>query len=149
MPFESSPLFKRGIKAFRDFVYLRLRTKRQGWEGVWSQEGYSPYWKIKRIPKDIKDAVDSGWFPPGAGLLDIGCGSGEIAAWLAEQGFEVLGVDFAKAAINLAKSQHHEAPGSLEFKVMDICRGAHHPARFSALLGRGCFHHLPKRFLSA
>jgi SAM-dependent methyltransferase len=125
------------------------RSKRRSWEAKWSQEGYAPYWQAQTVPDEVKDAVDSGWFQPGAALLDIGCGSGENAAWLAEQGFEVLGVDFSKPAIDRAKSEHVEAPGSLEFKVMDICREAPPPARFNALLDRGCFHGIPRGFRSS
>jgi 2-polyprenyl-3-methyl-5-hydroxy-6-metoxy-1,4-benzoquinol methylase len=48
---------------------------------------------MSKIPQEVQDAVDSGWFSPGSSALDIGCGMGEIAAWLAQQGFNVLGID--------------------------------------------------------
>ncbi|MCI5126573.1 MAG: class I SAM-dependent methyltransferase [Candidatus Electrothrix sp. AR5] len=36
-------------------------------------------------------------------VLDIGCGTGTNAIWLAQQGFEVTGLDISDKAIALAK----------------------------------------------
>lgn len=36
-------------------------------------------------------------------LLDPGCGNGKSAVWLAEQGFEVVGVDLAPSAVEQAR----------------------------------------------
>lgn len=66
------------------------------WEENWSAAGYAPEWRMRAIPLEIREAAGTSWFPPGASVLDIGCGSGEIAAWLAQQGYRVLGVDFAR-----------------------------------------------------
>ncbi len=38
--------------------------------------------------------------------LDVGCGSGVHSAFLAENGCEVLGIDFSKSAIIAAQEQH-------------------------------------------
>lgn len=152
MRFETSALFRTGMRRLKRVTWVPVaqrRSKKGNWETKWSQEGYAPYWQTETVPGEVKDAVDSGWFQPGATLLDIGCGSGDIAAWLAEQGFGVLGVDFSGSAIDRAKSKHLEIPGSLEFRVMDICREAPPQARFNALLDRGCFHGIPRGFRSA
>lgn len=127
----------RPLRTIRD--WSRLRKRRRTWESRWADEDYSRLWMKTGIPDEVKAAVDSEWFPPGATILDIGCGSGEIAAWLAEQGFDLLGIDLAKGAIRSAKSRFDGSQGELEFKVMDICRESP-PARFNALLDRGCLH---------
>ena len=119
---------------------LRLvRNPRRSWDSKWSHDDFSPGWRAESIPKEVAGAVESGWFQPEAAVLDVGCGSGEIAAWLARHSFDVLGIDFSGAAIEVAKARHAEAPGRLAFEVMDIC--AVHPdsARFSAVVDRGCF----------
>ncbi|WP_018178727.1 class I SAM-dependent methyltransferase [Jongsikchunia kroppenstedtii] len=41
---------------------------------------------------------------PGATALDIGCGSGADAVWLAEQGWQTLGIDLAEAALRHARA---------------------------------------------
>lgn len=122
---------------------------RRRWNIKWrdfrsTQEDDTPCWKRTTVPKVIREAVESGWFQPGSKVLDIGCGDGSIAAWLAEQGFEVMGVDYSKAAIERAKSLHRELPGRLEYKMLDICREAVAPARFKVLIDCGCFHCIPE-----
>jgi len=119
---------------------LQTKTEKKKWEIKWSKPDFSPTWEITEIPKEIKLAVDSEWFPSGASVLDIGCGRGTIAAWFAKQNFKVLGIDWANAAIERAKSEYGEIPGQLEFQTVDICREPFASPPFEVLLDRGCFH---------
>ena len=129
-------------------MWVHERETRNWWETRWSQENFPPFRKPSLIPKELRDAVDSGWFQPGAAVLDIGCGSGEFAAWLASRGFRVLGIDCSSAAIDRARSQHGEISGSLEFKALDICRELPGPAKFNAVFDRGCYQVVLERFRS-
>ncbi|AVH63798.1 class I SAM-dependent methyltransferase [Nostoc sp. 'Peltigera membranacea cyanobiont' N6] len=122
--------------------------KKKDWESNWSDVEFSPTWRISKIPPEVQDAVDSGWFSPGALVVDIGCGTGEIASWLAQQGFNVLGIDYSQAAIEKAKSLHGEIQGKLEFKIVDICRQPLTSPGFNCLIDRGCFHIIPQVFSS-
>ncbi|MGW2748066.1 class I SAM-dependent methyltransferase [Streptomyces sp. NPDC001450] len=47
----------------------------------------------------------------GLTALDVGCGTGGFAKYLSEQGYTVLGVDYAETAISLANSKYRETPG--------------------------------------
>lgn len=51
-----------------------------------------------RLKKWEAEAVSS--FPPGARVLDIGCGKGREAFALADLGFRVTGIDISRAAID-------------------------------------------------
>lgn len=51
-------------------------------------------------------------------LLDIGCGTGEIAAYFNRQGQRVIGADVAKEAIDIARLNH--ADKGIDFRVLDI-----------------------------
>lgn len=130
------------------FPNWRYETKKKQWEKQWSVQEFDPGWKIKEIPPELKEAVDTGWFPPGASVLDIGCGSGEISAWLAEKGFRVTGIDYSESAIKRAKLEHGEITGKLEFKTVDICNKYSDISKFNVLFDRGCFHAIPKSFAS-
>ena len=125
-------------------AYLDFRRK---WEDQWSATEYDPNWRITEIPSEIQDAVESGWFRPGASILDVGCGSGEVAAWLAGKQFDVLGIDLAKGAIARAKQAYSHIRHNLEFRVMDICQEAPAVQRFEAVIDRGCLHTIPKDFV--
>jgi SAM-dependent methyltransferase len=107
------------------------------WEENWSAAAYAPEWRMRAIPPEIRKAVDEAWFPAGGSVLDIGCGSGEIAAWLAQQGYVVLGIDFARAAVERARETYAEVP-RLTFDVVDIRESGPPRGEFEALLDRGC-----------
>jgi SAM-dependent methyltransferase len=47
-------------------------------------------------------AAETAGLPPGRGL-DLACGEGRNAVWLAERGWEVTGVDFADVALEKAR----------------------------------------------
>lgn len=54
-------------------------------------------------------------FPPGSALLDLCCGTGQLAAVLSEKGYAVTGVDGSAGMIEIAR---RNAPG-VEFLVQD------------------------------
>ncbi len=64
-----------------------------------------------------KSLIERAWLdrfcallPPGASVLDAGCGTGEpIARDLIVRGYRVTGVDFAAAMLDIARARHPEA----------------------------------------
>ncbi len=56
---------------------------------------------------------------PGS-ALDIACGEGADALWLAEQGWNVTAVDFSSVAIERARRAASERALRVEFKVADL-----------------------------
>ncbi len=45
------------------------------------------------------------WFPQGATVLDIGCGTGEESLMLAQAGYSVLGIDISPAMVRQAQTK--------------------------------------------
>jgi SAM-dependent methyltransferase len=77
--------------------------------------------------------------------LEVGCGTGTNALWLATQGFAVLAVDIAPLAIERAQkktaSANTLAQGSIKFEQRDFLNGPELPAgSFQLVFDRGCFH---------
>jgi SAM-dependent methyltransferase len=115
------------------------------WQQKWSDEGYSPPWLGRQVSKEIAAAVAEGWFPPGARALDIGCGEGEVAGWLAEHGFPTVGIDIAPAAIERARRRFTESSGRLEFYAVDVCSQSPPDWQYRVLVDRGCLHQIISR----
>lgn len=58
---------------------------------------------------------------PPARVLEIGCGTGTNAIWMAQQGCKVIGTDVSPAAIDMASKKLQAATGiDVEFAVHDI-----------------------------
>ena len=72
--------------------------------------------------------------------LEIGAGTGTNAIWLAERGFEVLGVDVSPLAVERARAKMNGRELSCRFYALD-CLAAPPPERpFHFVFDRGCFH---------
>lgn len=74
--------------------------------------------------------------------LDVGCGTGTHALWLATQGFEVVGIDVAPRAIERARARAAaDAPAaSIRFEVLDFLTSRPEGGPFDLVFDRGVFH---------
>lgn len=74
-----------------------------------------------RSPEAVLRTIDllTAGLAPGASVLDLGCGPGRYAQQLADDGFDVTGVDFNRASIEYAR-QH--VRGRLQYVEADYTR---------------------------
>jgi 2-polyprenyl-3-methyl-5-hydroxy-6-metoxy-1,4-benzoquinol methylase len=70
--------------------------------------------------------------PAGARLLDVGCGNGWTSLFLAEAGYDVLGVDLVPANVELAQARAERWRSAARFAVADM--------ETLDLEGEGAFH---------
>ena len=76
-------------------------------------------WNIEIPPEEIVNLVESGMVTP-CKTIDIGCGAGNYALYLAEKGFEVTGIDISPTVINLARKNADTKKIISNFIVADI-----------------------------
>lgn len=69
--------------------------------------------------------------------LEVGCGTGTNAIYLAQRGFEVSGVDISPLAIESAR---RKAQGSCRFETLDFLNETPAGGPFQFVFDRGCFH---------
>jgi SAM-dependent methyltransferase len=100
----------------------------------------SPTWDIGR-PQPAVVRLQEADAISGA-VLDIGCGTGENAIFLAERGHSVLGVDLVAAAIDRARAKAVERNSTAEFLVFDALRLQELERTFDAVIDIGLFHAL-------
>ncbi len=79
--------------------------------------------------------------PPGR-ALDLGCGTGTNVITLARHGWRVIGVDFARRAIAIARYKARQARIQVDLRVGDVTKFTN-PGSFDLVLDIGCFHTLP------
>lgn len=71
--------------------------------------------------------------------LEIGCGTGTNAVWLAGQGFDVVGVDIAERAIEMARTRAGSTP-RVSFLQADFLADDGVEGSFDFVFDRGVFH---------
>jgi SAM-dependent methyltransferase len=72
--------------------------------------------------------------------MEIGAGTGTNAVWLAERGFEVLGIDLAPRAVERANAKLNGRALACRFAPLDILAAAPEGGPFEFVFDRGCFH---------
>jgi len=76
--------------------------------------------------------------PPGARVLDVGCGLGTNALRLAALGYRVLGVDVSPTAIEQARARRDAAGADCDFRCVDFI--ADDCGSCDVVFDRGCLH---------
>jgi SAM-dependent methyltransferase len=76
-------------------------------------------WNLEHPPRQLVELVDSGWVMPGD-AVDLGCGAGHYAVWLASRGFRVTGVDISPTALALAARLAAEKGVACRFLALDL-----------------------------
>jgi SAM-dependent methyltransferase len=95
-------------------------------------------WDTGTPDEELVAAVERGHVAPGR-ALEVGCGTGTNALWLAQRGFDVVAVDVAPLAIDAARGK--APPGArCQFAVLDFLVDAPPRAPFDLVFDRGCFH---------
>ena len=112
------------------------------WEEKWTASPKSR-WLNRPPPAEVVEAVASGWLPSEGRIIDLGCGTAEIAAWFAERGYQATGADIAQAAVDRAARKHAHLLDAIDFVAVDLCTQTIPGRTFDILIDRGCLHQLP------
>src|SRR5215468_2812785 len=106
----------------RAFYHLGYRFARMPWE-------IGPR-------TELVDLVRSGQLRPGR-AVDLGCGTGANAVFLAQHGFRVTGVDFSGRAVAKAERAATAAGVKVEFVIDDLTDLRHCCGPFDLLVDYG------------
>lgn len=109
-----------------------------------------PKWDARYVSGDLPwdtgvpdphliELVESGVLTLGR-ALEVGCGTGTNAIWLAERGFEVVGVDLSPAAIEEASSRCDAVSVDVRFAVLDFLASEVPGGPFDLVFDRQVFH---------
>jgi methyl halide transferase len=102
------------------------------------QAGDTP-WDIGKPDANLVQTVITVPIKP-CKALEIGCGTGDNAIWLSQQGFRVAGVDTAEIAIEKAREKASRANTKCAFGIGDILKSHVEGGPFRFAFDRGCFH---------
>ncbi|MBA2285377.1 MAG: class I SAM-dependent methyltransferase [Ktedonobacteraceae bacterium] len=101
-------------------------------------------WDSGRTPPEVVALIEGEHALTVGRALDLGCGTGTNAIFLAQHGWNVVGVDFSSVAIQQAHKRAETIP-LVTFVEGDVTElphlGIHGP--FDLVLDLGCYHSLP------
>lgn len=107
------------------------------------ESGTTP-WELNRPDVHLLRLVEAHRVRP-CKALEIGCGTGSNAIFLAAEGFEVTAVDFSDLAIGRAKEKACEQKVDIRFEVSDFLSRKKGLPEFEFVFDRGCFHSFPEK----
>jgi len=109
----------------------------------WNQryaEGKLP-WDSGQPSRELEKIVAEGWFDR-CRALELGCGTGTNAVFLASRGFDVTAADFSPLAIERAEERAQAARAKVRFLVGDLRSLPDLGEPFTLVWDRGVYHHM-------
>lgn len=103
-----------GFEASMRRSMIRERPMRHVYDAAYAGV---PNWDIGRPQRPFVQLVDAGLVE--SPVLDVGCGTGELAMFLARYGHRVLGIDLSELAITQAREKARWRRIDAEFLVWD------------------------------
>jgi methyl halide transferase len=86
----------------------------------------------------MRTLVEEGIAPGRA--VELGCGTGTNAVWLAAAGFDVTGLDLSSTAVARAQARAEAAGTAARFLVADLLDPLPVEGPFDFVFDRGCYH---------
>jgi len=98
----------------------------------------TPPWDTKAPKENVIAWQDAGLVH--GDVLDIGCGLGDNAIYLAQHGHRVTGLDISPTALITAERRSVEAHVDVRFAVADATRLDGYDESFDTIVDSGCYH---------
>ncbi|MER0244160.1 class I SAM-dependent methyltransferase [Streptomyces sp. HSW2009] len=123
---------------------LATSDGRDFWDRFYADRSRPVPFFVSKPDENLAAYLDQGLIAPGR-ALDLGCGPGRNALYLAARGFQVDAVDLSSVAVAWGEERAQEAGADVRFR----CGGAFAlptaelSGPYDLIVDSGCFHHLP------
>jgi SAM-dependent methyltransferase len=97
---------------------MDITAFKEGQKALWSLGDFDEL--AKSIRSTSQTIIDAAGIAPGDRLLDVGCGTGNLAIPAAERGAVVTGVDLTPAMLDVARSEAAAAGVNIELHEGDV-----------------------------
>lgn len=124
---------------------IRFARRIADWDALY-REG-TPAWDAGVPRAELVRILEAGLIPKGS-VLDIGCGTGTDAVYLARRGFDVTAVDASRIALERAHARAEMAGALVRFVLDDIFRFGPKAGQFDFVYDSGFYHFIRQVELS-
>lgn len=115
------------------------------WDRAYRSGEYLRNWEYDHPSQELVATIAAQRLPRGSVALDLGCGSGREAIFLAECGYRVCGVDFSREALRIARRRSVESGVSVRWRRAPVTDLPVRDGTVDFINDRGCFHLIPDR----
>lgn len=125
-----------------------LREPKGFWDDFYNDRSKEiPFFKVKGPDENLVDYFENGLAPNR--VLELGCGPGRNAIYMAKKGCKVEALDLSFNAIEWAKERSQEEGVLIDFQCVSLFDFKFQPNTYDFIYDCGLFHHLaPHRRLS-
>src|SRR5579859_2187690 len=113
-------------------------SEQDHWEARYTA-GEPPPWDSGRVSAELVRRIAEAKIAP-CRAVELGCGTGTNAVWLAQQGFDVTAIDISPTAIAQAEKRAKDAGVRIRFVTADITALPDLGPPFEFVFDRGCYH---------
>jgi ubiquinone/menaquinone biosynthesis C-methylase UbiE len=94
--------------------------------------------------RDLIEGTDGSAALPAGSALELGCGTGDCAIYLAQHGWNVTAVDFVSQPLRAARAKAGAAGVSVDFRQADVTRLSRTDigSGFQLIVDNGCLHNM-------
>jgi 2-polyprenyl-3-methyl-5-hydroxy-6-metoxy-1,4-benzoquinol methylase len=144
---EIARLLKKELDIGKGYIRTFLERKRRTWNKLYinalasGKPALLP-WECQHPNPELVSLFYNKKIRP-AKVLDIGCGTGINAIFMAKQGCRVTAIDVSGLALKIAKAKAKEANANCRFINKGLFELKLKKGGFDFIFDRGCFHHLP------
>ena len=112
------------------------------WDEAYRSGWYRKQWDYSNASQEVATCAALGIFPRNGVIVDIGCGSGSDAVFLATLGFHVKALDISGAALDLVKKKAAKAGVQVETVHSSATKMPIEDGSVDFALDRGLLHNL-------
>lgn len=112
------------------------------WDDQYATGAYRERWDRLAPSPDLAAIVAAGHIPPGGVTLDLGCGAGTDAIYLASLGFRSIGLDVSSEALNIARGRANDAGVMVDWREGSVLELPFEDNSIHFATDHGCFHHI-------
>lgn len=120
---------------------LAAQAPAGGWDRFYADRAKPCPFFVGHPDENLARWVREGRIAPGR-AVDLGCGHGRNAVFLARQGFSVDALDASAQALAWARERVDEALVPVTLIHADVFAWAPEPAAYDLVYDSGCFHHI-------
>jgi ubiquinone/menaquinone biosynthesis C-methylase UbiE len=122
-----------------------MRKAAAKWDEAYSSGSYRKEWDYAHASQELIGFVATANMPRASVALDVGCGAGREAIFLAARGYSVIGVDFSAPAIEIARQRSIAEGVTVDWHVADVLALPLGTKSVDFVTDRGCFHIVQRR----